>query len=59
MKHLCPWSTCAIDYLGATARMDHACDDIGVGTIEMGNTVAVSMEGASRNSGMRPEPRNS
>jgi len=42
---LCPWSTCAIDYLGATARMDHACDDIGVGTIEMGNTVAVSMEG--------------
>jgi aldehyde:ferredoxin oxidoreductase len=27
------------------ARMDHACDDLGLDTIEMGNTIAVAMDG--------------
>jgi len=36
---------CGIDDLDAIARIDRACDDIGVDTIEMGNSVAVAMEG--------------
>ena len=36
---------CAIDDLDAIARMDRACDDMGVDTIETGNAVAVAMEG--------------
>jgi aldehyde:ferredoxin oxidoreductase len=27
------------------ARLDHACDDLGLDTIEMGNTIAVAMDG--------------
>ncbi|MDZ7699109.1 MAG: aldehyde ferredoxin oxidoreductase C-terminal domain-containing protein [Deltaproteobacteria bacterium] len=36
---------CGIDDLDAIARMDRACDDFGVDTIEMGATIAVAMEG--------------
>ena len=36
---------CGIDDLDAIARIDRACDDIGVDTIETGNAVAVAMEG--------------
>ncbi|HEN20573.1 MAG TPA: aldehyde ferredoxin oxidoreductase [Desulfobacteraceae bacterium] len=35
---------CGIDNLDAIARIDRACDDIGVDTIETGNAVAVAME---------------
>lgn len=33
------------------AKMDHICDDIGLDTIEMGNTVAVAMDGGLLNWG--------
>lgn len=36
---------CGIDDLDAIARMDRACDDFGVDTIETGNAIAVAMEG--------------
>ena len=36
---------CEIDDLDAIARMDRACDDIGLDTIETGNAIAVAMEG--------------
>ncbi len=36
---------CGIDNLDAIARMDRACDDFGIDTIETGNAIAVSMEG--------------
>jgi len=36
---------CGIDDLDAIARMDKACDDFGLDTIETGNAVAVAMEG--------------
>ncbi|MFZ7113353.1 MAG: aldehyde ferredoxin oxidoreductase family protein [Desulfatiglandales bacterium] len=36
---------CGIDDLDAIARIDRACDDIGLDTIETGNAVAVAMEG--------------
>jgi aldehyde:ferredoxin oxidoreductase len=29
------------------ARLDHACDDLGLDTIEMGNTIAVAMDGGA------------
>lgn len=35
---------CEIDDIDAIARMDRACDDIGVDTIEVGNAVGVAME---------------
>ncbi len=35
---------CGIDDLDAIARIDRACDDIGLDTIETGNSVAVAME---------------
>ncbi|MBW2016969.1 MAG: aldehyde ferredoxin oxidoreductase [Deltaproteobacteria bacterium] len=35
---------CGIDDLDAIARIDRACDDIGLDTIETGNAVAVAME---------------
>ncbi len=36
---------CGIDDLDAIARMDRACDDFGVDTIEMGAAMGVAMEG--------------
>ncbi len=36
---------CGIDDLDAIARIDRVCDDVGVDTIEIGNSVAVAMEG--------------
>lgn len=36
---------CGIDDLDAIARMDLACDDYGVDTIEMGAAIGVAMEG--------------
>ncbi len=36
---------CGIDDLDAIARIDRACDDIGLDTIDTGNAVAVAMEG--------------
>ncbi len=36
---------CEIDDLDAIARMDRACDDFGLDTIETGNAIAVAMEG--------------
>jgi aldehyde:ferredoxin oxidoreductase len=42
---------CGIDDLDAIARMDRACDDIGVDTIEAGNAVAVAMEGGVKSFG--------
>jgi aldehyde:ferredoxin oxidoreductase len=36
---------CEIDDLDALARMDRACDDFGIDTIETGNAIAVAMEG--------------
>ena len=42
---------CGIDDLDAIARMDRACDDFGVDTIETGNAVAVAMEGGVKEFG--------
>jgi len=42
---------CEIDDLDAIARMDRACDDFGVDTIEIGNCVAVAMEGGVKSFG--------
>jgi len=42
---------CEIDDLDAIARMDRACDDMGVDTIEIGNAVAVAMEGGIKEFG--------
>jgi len=42
---------CEIDDLDAIARIDHGCDDIGLDTIEMGNSVAVAMEGGVKEFG--------
>ena len=42
---------CEIDDLDAIARIDRACDDIGVDTIETGNAVAVAMEGGIKEFG--------
>ena len=43
---LCLWgSNCGIDDPDAIARIDRACDDLGVDTIETGSAVAVAMEG--------------
>ena len=42
---------CEIDDLDAIARMDRACDDIGIDTIEIGNAVAVAMEGGVKEFG--------
>jgi len=42
---------CEIDDLDAIARMDRACDDFGVDTIETGNAVAVAMEGGVKEFG--------
>ncbi len=42
---------CEIDDLDAIARMDRACDDIGVDTIETGNAIAVAMEGGVKEFG--------
>lgn len=35
---------CGIDDLDAIARIDRACDDYGLDTIEIGNSIAVAME---------------
>ena len=42
---------CEIDDLEAIARMDRACDDIGLDTIETGNALAVAMEGGVKEFG--------
>ena len=42
---------CGIDDLEAIARIDRACDDIGVDTIETGAAVAVAMEGGVKEFG--------
>jgi len=42
---------CGIDDLDAIARIDRACDDIGVDTIEVGNAVGVAMEGGLKEFG--------
>lgn len=43
---LCLWgSNCGIDDPDIIARIDRACDDLGVDTIETGSAVAVAMEG--------------
>ena len=42
---------CGIDDLDAIARMDRACDDFGIDTIEAGNAVAVAMEGGVKEFG--------
>lgn len=43
---LCLWgSNCGIDDPDVIARIDRACDDLGVDTIETGSAVAVAMEG--------------
>ena len=38
-------ANCGIDDLDFIARYDYMCDDFGVDTIEMGNSIAVAMEG--------------
>jgi len=38
-------AACLIDDIDQIAQMDRICDDKGVDTIEMGNTIAVAMEG--------------
>jgi aldehyde:ferredoxin oxidoreductase len=42
---------CEIDDLDAIARIDYACDDIGLDTIEIGNAIAVAMEGGVKEFG--------
>ena len=42
---------CEIDDLDAIARIDRACDDIGLDTIEIGNAIAVAMEGGVKEFG--------
>ncbi len=42
---------CGIDDLDAIARIDRVCDDVGVDTIEIGNSVAVAMEGGVKEFG--------
>lgn len=42
---------CEIDDLDVIARLDRACDDIGLDTIEIGNAVAVAMEGGVKSFG--------
>ncbi len=42
---------CGIDDLDAIARMDRACDDYGVDTIEMGAAIGVAMEGGVKEFG--------
>jgi aldehyde:ferredoxin oxidoreductase len=42
---------CEIDDLEAIARMDRACDDIGIDTIETGNAIAIAMEGGVKEFG--------
>jgi len=42
---------CGIDDLDAIARIDRACDDIGLDTIDTGNAVAVAMEGGIKEFG--------
>jgi aldehyde:ferredoxin oxidoreductase len=42
---------CGIDDLDAIARMDRACDDFGLDTIETGNAVAVAMEAGLKSFG--------
>ncbi len=54
-EYVCKWPeyetvwawgpNCGIDDLDAIARIDRVCDDVGVDTIEIGNSVAVAMEG--------------
>ncbi len=38
-------ANCGIDDLDFVAKMTKACNDLGLDTIEMGNTIAVAMEG--------------
>ncbi|NDY56974.1 aldehyde ferredoxin oxidoreductase [Desulfovibrio sulfodismutans] len=38
-------ANCLINDIDDIARMDHACDDLGLDTIDMGNAVAVAMDG--------------
>lgn len=40
-------ANCDNDDIDAIARMDRLCDDLGVDTIEMGDTFAVAMEGGA------------
>jgi aldehyde:ferredoxin oxidoreductase len=42
---------CGIDDLDVIARLDRGCDDIGIDTIEIGNAVAVAMEGGVKDFG--------
>ena len=42
---------CGIDDLDAIARIDRACDDFGLDTIDTGNAVAVAMEGGIKEFG--------
>jgi aldehyde:ferredoxin oxidoreductase len=42
---------CGIDDLDVIARIDRVCDDVGVDTIEVGNSVAVAMEGGVKEFG--------
>ncbi len=38
-------ANCLVDDIDAIAKMDRLCDDLGLDTIEMGDTFAVAMEG--------------
>ena len=42
---------CEIDDIETIARMDRACDDIGIDTIETGNAIAMAMEGGVKKFG--------